>query len=143
MALLGVVVAMLLQCMAAQTVHVVGDSIGWTIPQDGAQAYEIWAASNQFVVGDILSTIFYSFSHSLSFCCIFSLTHTTSHLPHRDIYFSNNITFFNLRFVLSGSNTIRYCCKLPTMLHTLFAIFIVQMQTNKKKFLKINVIRDP
>lgn len=55
--LLGVVAAVLLQCTTAQTVHVVGDNIGWTIPQGGAQAYQTWAASKQFVVGDILSMI--------------------------------------------------------------------------------------
>ena len=57
---LSVVAAVLLQCTAAQTVHVVGDSIGWTIPaipEGGAQAYQTWAASKHFVVGDILSTI--------------------------------------------------------------------------------------
>uniref|UniRef100_A0A2N9F4C6 Phytocyanin domain-containing protein n=1 Tax=Fagus sylvatica TaxID=28930 RepID=A0A2N9F4C6_FAGSY len=50
---LSVVAAVLLQCTAAQTVHVVGDSIGWTIPaipEGGAQAYQTWAASKHFVL---------------------------------------------------------------------------------------------
>ncbi|CAL9010601.1 unnamed protein product [Prunus brigantina] len=32
----------------AQTVHVVGDSLGWTIPQSGQQ-YVTWASANKFV----------------------------------------------------------------------------------------------
>ncbi|KAF5453238.1 hypothetical protein F2P56_028154, partial [Juglans regia] len=32
----GVVAAVLLQCAAARTVHVVGDSLGWTVPRGGA-----------------------------------------------------------------------------------------------------------
>ncbi|GMY34044.1 cucumber peeling cupredoxin-like [Fagus crenata] len=46
---LSVVAAVLLQCTAAQTVHVVGDTIGWTIPEGDAQAYQTWAASKHFV----------------------------------------------------------------------------------------------
>lgn len=58
---LAVVVAIVaavlfIQCAAAQTVHVVGDSLGWSIPPDGAVAYENWAADRKFMVGDILST---------------------------------------------------------------------------------------
>ena len=70
---LGVVAAVLLQCTTAQTVHVVGDNIGWTIPQGGAQAYQTWAASKQFVVGDILSMIFYLFLFHFSLLLIFYL----------------------------------------------------------------------
>ena len=53
----GVIVAALVQCMAAQTVHVVGDAMGWGIPNAGASAYATWASSKTFVVGDILSKI--------------------------------------------------------------------------------------
>ncbi|KAH1066510.1 hypothetical protein J1N35_031497 [Gossypium stocksii] len=35
----------LMQFTAAQTVHVVGDDLGWTVPQNGATAYSNWAAS--------------------------------------------------------------------------------------------------
>ena len=54
---LGVAAAVLLQCAAAQTVHVVGDSSGWVVPQGqgGAATYQTWADNNKFVVGDILS----------------------------------------------------------------------------------------
>lgn len=80
--LLGVVAAVLLQCTTAQTVHVVGDNIGWTIPQGGAQAYQTWAASKQFVVGDILSMIsvssliLFHFSLLLNFYLFFFIINT-------------------------------------------------------------------
>ena len=105
---LGVVAAVLLQCTTAQTVHVVGDNIGWTIPQGGAQAYQTWAASKQFVVGDILSMIFYLFSHTFSFFFTFNFLSILFHHRYqllRDIYSSNNINVFYLRrtFVLEPS----------------------------------------
>ncbi|KAF5466750.1 hypothetical protein F2P56_016650 [Juglans regia] len=64
-AVFGVVVVLLLQCAAAQTVHVVGDSIGWRVPTGGASAYETWAASKQFVVGDILLFNFATNEHDV------------------------------------------------------------------------------
>ncbi|KAF5466755.1 hypothetical protein F2P56_016655 [Juglans regia] len=64
-AVFGVAVVLLLQCAAAQTVHVVGDSIGWSVPTGGASAYETWAASKQFVVGDILSFNFATNEHDV------------------------------------------------------------------------------
>ena len=52
----GLVATVLLQSVAAQTEHVVGGSIGWTIPQSGnAQEYVTWASGQKFVVGDVLS----------------------------------------------------------------------------------------
>ena len=50
----GFVLVALLHCAAAQTVHVVGDGIGWTIPTNGAAAYTNWASGKNFAVGDIL-----------------------------------------------------------------------------------------
>ncbi|KAG6669478.1 hypothetical protein I3843_01G238900 [Carya illinoinensis] len=64
-ALFGVVAVLLLQCAAAQTVHVVGDSIGWSVPAGGVSTYETWAASKQFVVGDILSFNFVTNAHDV------------------------------------------------------------------------------
>ncbi|BFG24676.1 hypothetical protein CerSpe_109500 [Prunus speciosa] len=61
----GLVVSMFLQSVAAQTVYVVGDSIGWTIPQSGAQAYVTWAANKKFVVGDILIFNFATNAHDV------------------------------------------------------------------------------
>ncbi|KAF5739090.1 cucumber peeling cupredoxin-like [Tripterygium wilfordii] len=55
----------LMQCVAAQTVHVVGDSMGWTIPQSGAGAYDTWAASKTFRVGDILTFNFGAGDHDV------------------------------------------------------------------------------
>ncbi|OAY36877.1 cucumber peeling cupredoxin [Manihot esculenta] len=61
----GFLAVVLLQCAAAQTVHVVGDNIGWTIPTGGAQAYTNWANSKNFVVGDILTFQFATDSHDV------------------------------------------------------------------------------
>ncbi|CAB4303395.1 unnamed protein product [Prunus armeniaca] len=62
----GLVVSMFLQSVAAQKVHEVGDSIGWTIPQSGgAEAYVTWAANNKFVVGDILFFNFTTTAHDV------------------------------------------------------------------------------
>ncbi|KAG7992589.1 hypothetical protein I3843_02G135000 [Carya illinoinensis] len=59
-----VVAAVLLQSAAAKTVHVVGDSMGWTVPVD-ASAYENWAASKKFMVGDILTFNFVTGAHGV------------------------------------------------------------------------------
>ena len=66
-AICGVIVAVFVQSMNAQTVHVVGESAGWTVPQGGAPVYSTWASTQNFVVGDILSKII---SH-IHFCFLF------------------------------------------------------------------------
>ncbi|KAH7565037.1 hypothetical protein ACOSQ2_021201 [Xanthoceras sorbifolium] len=56
----------LLKSAAAQTVHVVGDSMGWVVPNNGgAGAFETWAASKKFVVGDILTFNFGTGRHDV------------------------------------------------------------------------------
>ncbi|KAI6681639.1 hypothetical protein NL676_035520 [Syzygium grande] len=37
--------------------YTVGDAMGWTIPAGGAAAYQAWASSNIFEVGDILGEL--------------------------------------------------------------------------------------
>ncbi|GJW96448.1 cucumber peeling cupredoxin-like protein [Tanacetum coccineum] len=59
MVVLVVLASFQLQSTVAQTRHVVGDSIGWTIPTNGAGAYTTWAASQTFRVGD---TLFFNFT---------------------------------------------------------------------------------
>ena len=55
LAFVGIIIAVaLIQCTVAQTMHVVGDDMGWTIPPNGATAYSTWAASKRFMIGDIL-----------------------------------------------------------------------------------------
>ncbi|KAG6692527.1 hypothetical protein I3842_10G118900 [Carya illinoinensis] len=54
-----VVATVFLQWVEAQTVHVVGHSIGWTILMGGASSYQTWVASKQFVVSDILFQLHY------------------------------------------------------------------------------------
>ncbi|XP_058113512.1 blue copper protein-like [Magnolia sinica] len=62
-----VVVAALLQCTAAATTHVVGDSTGWAIPSGGgAQFYINWANGKTFRVGDTLSFAFTAQQHDVA-----------------------------------------------------------------------------
>lgn len=58
LAFVGVIAVALLQCAAAATNHVVGDSEGWTVPST-AGAYETWATGKTFMVGDTLSKCFH------------------------------------------------------------------------------------
>lgn len=46
--------AILLDTTAAKTTHVVGDSLGWVVPPGGPIAYATWAATQTFIIGDIL-----------------------------------------------------------------------------------------
>ncbi|KAJ4953048.1 hypothetical protein NE237_029880 [Protea cynaroides] len=66
--LLEVVVALtaLLQCAAAETTHVVGDSLGWTLTPDGPITYSKWASSHTFIVGDILVFNFTTGEHDVA-----------------------------------------------------------------------------
>lgn len=47
---------------AAQTVHVVGDTMGWIVPSNGAVAYENWADDKTFRVGDTLGIYIYAYA---------------------------------------------------------------------------------
>ncbi|CAL0325950.1 unnamed protein product [Lupinus luteus] len=58
-------ILMVLQCTEAVTVHVVGDSLGWTVPED-TSAYQTWASSNNFALGDILSFNFETNRHDVA-----------------------------------------------------------------------------
>ncbi|CAK9185640.1 unnamed protein product [Ilex paraguariensis] len=57
--------AAMLHCAAAQTVYVVGDSLGWTIPSNGAAAYTTWASGKTFMVGDTLTFNFLTNQHDV------------------------------------------------------------------------------
>ncbi|KAA8540494.1 hypothetical protein F0562_024587 [Nyssa sinensis] len=63
--IVGVIAAVMIQCAAAQTEYVVGDSLGWAVPPNGAQAYTTWASSKTFVVGDILTFNFNTNEHDV------------------------------------------------------------------------------
>ncbi|XP_076934347.1 early nodulin-like protein 14 [Bidens hawaiensis] len=56
------VVSMHFHGMMAQTRHVVGDALGWTIPAGGAAAYATWASQQTFIVGD---TLVFNFTNGL------------------------------------------------------------------------------
>ncbi|KAJ8774756.1 hypothetical protein K2173_017202 [Erythroxylum novogranatense] len=64
-AFVSAVMAVLLGCAASQTVHVVGDSVGWTVPQGGATVYSNWANGKTFAVGDILTFNFQTNEHDV------------------------------------------------------------------------------
>ncbi|KAI3790286.1 hypothetical protein L2E82_03222 [Cichorium intybus] len=51
---------------AAQTTHVVGDALGWTIPPAGPSAYTTWASAQTFSVGDVLLFNFTSGFHNVA-----------------------------------------------------------------------------
>ncbi|XP_062008206.1 umecyanin-like [Rosa rugosa] len=65
MVVFGLVAAVFLHSVAAQTAHVVGGSLGWTIPQNGAQEYATWASGQKFLVGDVLIFNFATDTHDV------------------------------------------------------------------------------
>ncbi|XP_071740693.1 blue copper protein-like [Rutidosis leptorrhynchoides] len=50
----------------AQTRHVVGDALGWTIPSGGASAYTTWASQQTFTVGDVFEFNFGDGQHDVA-----------------------------------------------------------------------------
>ncbi|XP_031131917.1 umecyanin-like [Ipomoea triloba] len=58
-------VASLLNYGEAQTVHAVGDTIGWIVPPGGATVYSKWASADTFKVGDILEFNFMTGRHDV------------------------------------------------------------------------------
>ncbi|PRQ50647.1 putative Blue (type 1) copper binding protein [Rosa chinensis] len=65
MVVFGLLAAVFLESVAAQTAHVVGGSVGWTIPQNGAQEYVTWASGQKFIVGDVLTFNFATDAHDV------------------------------------------------------------------------------
>ncbi|WCJ40546.1 blue-copper-binding protein [Euphorbia peplus] len=61
----GFLMVAFLHYTAAQTVHVVGDTIDWTVPSNGAVAYVNWASGKNFIVGDILTFNFVTNEHDV------------------------------------------------------------------------------
>ncbi|PHT47564.1 hypothetical protein CQW23_11772 [Capsicum baccatum] len=58
-------IASLAQDASAQTVHVVGDNMGWVIPSNGAAAYTNWTDRKTFRVGDTLVFNFMTNQHDV------------------------------------------------------------------------------
>ncbi|KAK1417238.1 hypothetical protein QVD17_26363 [Tagetes erecta] len=58
--------SMQMQSSMAQTQHVVGDALGWTIPSNGAAAYTTWASQQTFRVGDTLVFNFTTGIHNVA-----------------------------------------------------------------------------
>lgn len=62
----AILLALLQHVSMAQQTHVVGDALGWTVPNGGAAAYSAWAASKTFRVGDTLVFNFTTGLHSVA-----------------------------------------------------------------------------
>ncbi|XP_071742243.1 blue copper protein 1a-like [Rutidosis leptorrhynchoides] len=60
------VAAMQMQSSMAQTRHVVGGPLGWTIPSNGPAAYSTWASQQTFRVGDVLVFNFTTGNHNVA-----------------------------------------------------------------------------
>ncbi|KAI3524444.1 hypothetical protein L1887_03099 [Cichorium endivia] len=60
------IASMQMQSSMAQTRHVVGDALGWTIPPNGAAAYTTWASQQNFTVGDTLVFNFTTGMHNVA-----------------------------------------------------------------------------
>ncbi|XP_042480231.1 uclacyanin-3-like [Macadamia integrifolia] len=60
------IAALNLQCAVAKTTHVVGDSLGWTVPPGGAAVYSTWASKQSFTVGDVLLFNFTTGTHDVA-----------------------------------------------------------------------------
>ncbi|XP_019168852.1 PREDICTED: umecyanin-like [Ipomoea nil] len=58
-------VASVLNYGEAQTVHAVGDTIGWIVPPGGAAVYSNWTSADTFKVGDILVFNFITGRHDV------------------------------------------------------------------------------
>ncbi|XP_058004777.1 cucumber peeling cupredoxin-like [Hevea brasiliensis] len=101
----GFVVVVLLQCAAAQTVHVVGDNSGWTILQGGAQAYTEWANGKNFVVGDILTFNFETNEHDVLQVQKTSFDACSTSNPIGDV-----ITTVPVNFTLDSAGDHYYIC---------------------------------
>ncbi|KAJ9190027.1 hypothetical protein P3X46_001264 [Hevea brasiliensis] len=101
----GFVVVVLLQCAAAQTVHVVGDNSGWTILQGGAQAYTEWANGKNFVIGDILTFNFETNKHDVLRVQKTSFDACSSSNPIGDV-----ITTGPVNFTLDSAGDHYYIC---------------------------------
>ncbi|OIW18584.1 hypothetical protein TanjilG_13336 [Lupinus angustifolius] len=63
---LFIAIATLFNGSVAQTRHVVGDSIGWTIPSGGAATYTTWASNKTFTIGDTLVFNFANGQHDVA-----------------------------------------------------------------------------
>ncbi|XP_022884944.1 cucumber peeling cupredoxin-like [Olea europaea var. sylvestris] len=65
MIVFGAIFAAMVQYIGAQTVHIVGDSVGWDIPPNSSVSYANWVSGKTFMVGDILVFNFMTNQHDL------------------------------------------------------------------------------
>ncbi|XP_038899418.1 cucumber peeling cupredoxin-like [Benincasa hispida] len=62
---LGLIAVVFVHHATGETVHVVGNSDGWTVPQGGAAFYSDWAARNNFFIRDSLTFNFETNMHDV------------------------------------------------------------------------------
>lgn len=67
--LYAAIFAAMVQYIGAQTVHIVGDGMGWAIPQNSTVSYANWAMGKTFMVGDILGNSLNIFLSNMSIFC--------------------------------------------------------------------------
>ncbi|XP_059641606.1 umecyanin-like [Cornus florida] len=65
MVVAGLIAAVMAKSAVAQTKYVVGGSLGWVVPPNGAQAFSSWASDKQFMIGDILIFNFSTNEHDV------------------------------------------------------------------------------
>nr|XP_008355123.3 receptor-like protein kinase FERONIA [Malus domestica] len=103
--ILGVFVAMFVQSVATQKVHVVGDNMGWTIPGSGAQEYVNWAATNNFTVGDTLVFNFITGVHN-----VVQVTKASFHSCNEEERIGSSLTTGPTNITLTSAGDHYYIC---------------------------------
>ncbi|PWA58488.1 cupredoxin [Artemisia annua] len=66
-----VIMAVMLACIqlhgsVAQRIHIVGGSLGWTVPPNGPSTYTTWASRETFTIGDTLLFNFTAGAHTVA-----------------------------------------------------------------------------
>ncbi|CAI9786915.1 unnamed protein product [Fraxinus pennsylvanica] len=61
----GAIFAAMVHYIGAQNVYIVGDGLGWDIPQNSSVSYANWASGKTFMVGDILVFNFVTNQHDV------------------------------------------------------------------------------
>ncbi|CAN6559332.1 unnamed protein product [Malus baccata var. baccata] len=102
----GVFVAMFVQSVATQKVHVVGDNMGWTIPVSGAQEYVNWAATNNnLTVGDTLVFNFITGVHN-----VVQVTKASFHSCNEEDRIGSSLTTGPANITLTSAGDHYYIC---------------------------------
>ncbi|KAL0403810.1 UNVERIFIED_CONTAM: hypothetical protein Sradi_2021800 [Sesamum radiatum] len=120
-AFMTLALAAMLNSSSAQTTHVVGDSLGWLVPPGGEVAYQTWAASKTFSVGDVLVFNFTTGIHDAAEALRFGSE--TGHQRLRNLHSFRTTARHSTASAYTGNHPItgrannssasRYTCTLP------------------------------